>query len=90
MPTRSGQTTNISNLSVERFLNLQIPLPTFSEQIRIASILDKADAITKARRDAIELSERLIRSTFLQQLGNLFDQRISVEKGRSLDSSDRP
>lgn len=64
------QTTNISNLSVERFLNLDIPLPKLDEQRRIAAILDKADAIRKKRRDALMLADEFLRSAFLGLFGD--------------------
>jgi type I restriction enzyme S subunit len=48
------QTTNISNLSVERFLDLSIPLPPLHEQRYIATVLDKADAIRRKRRDLLK------------------------------------
>lgn len=63
------QTTNIANLSRERFLALDLPLPSLAEQRRIAAILDKADAIRRKRQEAIALTEQLLRSTFLEMFG---------------------
>ncbi len=48
----------------------KIPLPSFSEQKRIAAILDKADAIRKKRKKAIELTETFLRSAFLEMFGD--------------------
>lgn len=63
------QTTNISNLNHSRCLDLEIPLPPLNEQRRIAAILDKADALRRKRKRALdllsELSEALFRDTFL-------------------------
>ena len=42
------------------------PLP---EQRRIADILDKADAIWRKRKEAIALTEELLRSAFLEMVG---------------------
>ena len=64
------QTTNISNLDVGRFQDLEIPLPPLSEQKRIAAILDKADAIRRKRQQAIQLADDFLRAIFLDMLGD--------------------
>lgn len=58
------QTTNISNLDVGRFLELEIPHPPMDEQERIAAILDKADAIRRKRRLALAEIDDLLRSAY--------------------------
>ncbi len=52
---------------VRRF---QILLPPLPEQRRIAAILDKADAIRRKRRQAIQLTDKLLRSAFLDMFGD--------------------
>jgi len=64
------QTTNISNLPVDQFLGLKIPLPSLPEQKRIAAILDKADAIRRKRQQAIQLADQFLRAVFLDMFGN--------------------
>ena len=64
------QTTNISNLDLARCLQLKVPLPPLEEQKRIAAILDKADAIRKKRKQAIELADQFLRSAFLDMFGD--------------------
>lgn len=65
------QTTNISNLPVDQFLDLEIPLPRdIQEQQRIAAILDKADAIRRKRQQAIQLADEFLRSVFLDIFGD--------------------
>jgi type I restriction enzyme, S subunit len=54
-----------------------IPLPPLEEQQRIAAILDKADAIRRKRSHAIQLTEELLRATFL----DMFGDPISNPKG---------
>lgn len=62
----------VSKPIVEDF---QIPLPTdVDEQHRIAAILDKADEIRKKRREALELADEFIRSTFV----DLSQSRINM------------
>lgn len=64
------QTTNISNLDVGRFKELEIPLPPLTEQKRIAAILDKADAIRRKRQQAIQLADDFLRAVFLEMFGD--------------------
>lgn len=57
-------------VTLKDFRGLRVHLPPLPEQRRIADILDKADAIRRKRRDAITLTEELLRSTFLQMFGD--------------------
>ncbi len=64
----SGTTfKEVSKGIVERF---EIPLPPLDEQRRIAAILDKADAVRRKRKEAIALTEDLLRSVFLEMFGD--------------------
>jgi len=64
------QTTNISNLNVDRCLKLKLRLPPFPEQRRIAAILDKADALRAKRRAALQKLDELTQSIFLDMFGD--------------------
>ena len=61
---------NMSNISASEFLKIPLPLPPIEEQRRIAAILDKADAVRRKRKEAIALTEELLRSAFLEMFGN--------------------
>jgi len=64
----SGTTfKEVSKGIVERF---KIPLPPIEEQRRIAAILDKADGVRRKRKEAIRLTEELLKSTFLEMFGD--------------------
>lgn len=56
----------ISKAAVER---IEIPLPPLAEQRRIAAILDKADALRRKRRQALDLLDSLTQSIFLEMFG---------------------
>jgi type I restriction enzyme S subunit len=58
------------NLSAGYIRELKIPLPTLSEQKRIAAILDKADAIRRKRQQAIQLTDEFLLALFLDIFGN--------------------
>lgn len=64
------QTTNISNLSVPRFLDLPITLPVSADQVRAAIILDKADSLRRKRQEAIRLADEFLRATFFDLVGD--------------------
>lgn len=49
---------------------IELPLPTLEEQKYIAAILDKADAIHRKRQQAINLTDQLLRSVFLDMFGD--------------------
>ncbi len=54
------QTTNISNLSFDQCLKIDIPLPPLPEQQRIAAILDKADELRAKRRAALATLDTIV------------------------------
>lgn len=66
-----NRTTSISNLSIKRCLQLELPLPPLAEQRRIAAILDKADAIRQKRRQAISHLDTLTQSIFQDMFGEI-------------------
>ncbi|WP_189049217.1 restriction endonuclease subunit S [Micromonospora sonchi] len=66
------QTTNISNLNVERCLKLPLPLPSLQEQRRIAEVLDRADELRTKRRGALARLDNLTQSVFLDMFGEPF------------------
>lgn len=63
------QTTNISNLDVNRFKEIELPAYNFDQQRRIAAILDKADAIRRKREQGLVLADDFLRSVFLGKFG---------------------
>ena len=58
------------NINQQIIRDTQIPLPSIAQQRRIAEILDRADAIRRKRQEAIQLTEELLRSTFLEMFGD--------------------
>lgn len=64
------KTTNISNLNLERFKELFIPLPSLNDQRRIVAILDKATGICQKREQTIKLTDDFLRATFLEIFGD--------------------
>ena len=65
-----NQTTNISNLSAERCLALCLPLPPVPEQLRIAEVLDRAEALRAKRRAALAQVDGLTQAIFFEMFGD--------------------
>jgi type I restriction enzyme S subunit len=61
---------NLPRLSPRDLAAMELPLPSLPEQRRIAAILDKADSIRHQRKEAIALTEELLRSAFLEMFGD--------------------
>ena len=56
---------------MDRFWEFEIPLPPLPEQHRIVEILDQADALRRQRREADELSKRILPALFQEMFGDL-------------------
>ena len=54
----------VKNLNIDIVSSVQVPLPPLAEQKRIAAILDKADAIRKKRKKALELADSLLSAAY--------------------------
>ena len=61
---------NQASVSITNLVKVRIPVPSLPEQRRIATILDKADAIRRKRRQAIDLMNDFLRSVFLEMFGD--------------------
>lgn len=67
-PFVSGTTRGkLTKAQAER---IEIPLPPLDEQRRIAAILDKADALSRKRKRALDLLDGLTQSIFLEVFGD--------------------
>jgi len=65
-----ASSTTLPIVNKSRFSQIKIPLPHLSEQKRIASILDKADALRAKRQQTIAKLDELLQSVFLNMLGD--------------------
>lgn len=59
-----------AGVNASKLKNLKIPLPPLEEQRRIAAILDEADSLRRKQREAIAMTEELLRSVFLEMFGD--------------------
>lgn len=65
-----GNGATFKEVSKKTVENFEIPLPPLAEQKRIATILDKADAIRRKRQQAIQLADEFLRAVFLDMFGD--------------------
>ena len=70
MKTISGVGGSLMRARPSEVEKIKVPLPSLEEQKRLAAILDKADAIRKKRKQAIELTEQFLLSAFLDMFGD--------------------
>lgn len=75
-------------VSLGNLRNLEIPLPPLEEQRRIASILDKADAIRQKRQQAIAKLDELLQATFIDMFGDESNDYKGIDKVNLLDKVD--
>src|SRR5262249_27465463 len=75
----------VKHLSTKTIYDIEVFLPPLPEQKRIAAILDKADAIRRKRREAMKLTDELLRSVFLDMFGD-----IPAKKSKYIFKSVRP
>lgn len=62
-----GAQPNISASSIEE---IEIPLPTLEDQIRIATVLSKVETLIKLRKESIALLDEFLKSIFLKMFGD--------------------
>lgn len=77
--TSTGATIpHISRFALEK---LEIPLPSYDNQIRIAHLLENIESLIAEHKKSIELLEELVKAAFYQ----LFGDPVINEKGWKLD-----
>ncbi|EIA9527432.1 restriction endonuclease subunit S [Escherichia coli] len=78
----------VKHLSVKKIQDIKIRLPSLKEQKRIATILDKADAIRQKREQAIKLADNFLRAKFLEMFGTPANNIHRFPKGTIRDLVD--
>ena len=67
---RLGKGSTFEAVNRDDLETLRIPLPTISEQKRIAGLLEQADRLRRTRRYALELSDTFLPAAFLELFGD--------------------
>ncbi len=74
--------TTRGKLTRKELDSIRIPFPSKSEQIRISTILSKAEALIKQRKESIALLDEFLKSTFLEMFGDPVRNEKGWEKGK--------
>jgi len=82
---KKGKGATVKGISIDVLKELYVPLPEMSEQKRIATILDKADALRRKRQQAIELADQFLRSVFMEMFGDPVSNPKGWPKGKIRD-----
>jgi len=78
-----NKTTGIINLKLDHYLNSKIEIPErVEDQIRIATILSKAESLIAQRKESLRLLDELLKSTFLEMFGDPVRNQKGWEKSR--------
>ena len=65
-----GKGATVKGITLDVLREIDVPLPPKTEQQRIAAILDKADSLHSKRQQALRLTDRFLRSTFIDMFGD--------------------
>jgi type I restriction enzyme S subunit len=86
-----GKGATVKGVTLDFLKGVEIPLPPLVEQKRIAAILDKADAIRRKRKNAINLADDFLRSVFIDMFGDPVtnSKRWGVKKFADIGTLDR-
>ncbi len=87
------QTTNIANLSFDRCLDLALPLPSLSEQKRLAAILDQAANVRALAIGAKQTLKAVPESLFFHMFGDpespTVGEKVAIDSVAELINGDR-
>jgi type I restriction enzyme S subunit len=81
---RMGKWALVNNVSITDLKELQIPLPPFATQKRIAEILDAADALRRKDQELLKKYDELAQVIFI----DMFGDPVKNEKGWDLKTID--
>ncbi len=83
---RIVQGANIANLKNEYIDDLQILLPPFDDQIRIATLLSKVENLITRRREQLKQLDELLKSVFLEMFGSIIKSGLFYAFGNYIDT----
>lgn len=79
----------VNNLNSEMVRKVNVPIPPFEEQKRIADILDKASNLIDLRKQQLEKMDLLIKSKFIDMFGDPRNGKYSAKTLPEIVSRDK-
>lgn len=67
---RNTAFVTVKHISSKQIKEIKFPFPPLEDQIRIANILSKAEALISQRKESLRLLDELLKSTFLEMFGD--------------------
>jgi type I restriction enzyme S subunit len=77
-----GAVARRRSITKDDFLDIQIPFPPLDDQIRISTVLTRAEKLITKRKESIEALDELLKSTFLEMFGDPVRNEKGWEKKR--------
>ncbi len=74
----SGKHALVNNVSVSSLKNLELKVPDIKDQKRIAQVLSDCEELIQLRKQSIALLDELVKSTFLEMFGDLYENTGSI------------
>ena len=73
------KSVNQASFNISNLREIEIPLPSLSVQIQIATILSKAENLISQRKESIRLLDEFLKSSFLEMFGNPVTNKAKFE-----------
>lgn len=80
--TKKARGATITGVTKDEIKKLTIHVPTLQDQIRIANILSKAEALISHRKESLLLLDEFLKSTFLEMFGDPVRNEKGWDKAR--------
>lgn len=80
-----GVGSTFSAITQKDLKEIEIPFPSYADQIRIANVLGKIEDVIQARKNAINQLDELVKATFY----DIFGDPVRNEKGWDLQTIDK-
>lgn len=81
---RNTAFVTVKHISSKQIKKIKFPFPSLQDQIRIANILSKAEALISQRKESLRLLDEFLKSTFLEMFGDPFRGKNLTQLGKHL------
>ena len=75
----------VNNLNSEMVRKVEVPVPSITEQIEVADLLDKVHSLIEKRKQELSAFDDLIKARFVEMFGDLADPACKWEKCKLVD-----